>query len=286
MGHGICQVTAQSPITKSVIAYEPSETFLSKGRSRIETSLDKLVSKDKLTSAAADAVLKKIKFTTNLEDLSEVDLLVEAIIENIDLKKSFYENVSEVCRKNESIVFASNTSSLPISEMASVSGRPDRFVGIHFFNPVQMMKLVEVVRTPATDMTVYDAVVSWVDNSIGKVAVRCGDTPGFIVNRLLVPSMAQGMLMVDRGEASVADVDVAMRLGAGYPMGLLHLADYVGLDTCYFILDGWTKNYPNETAFVMPQCLKAKFEAGEFGRKTGKGFYYWDGDKRGDPVEE
>lgn len=282
MGHGICQVTAQSPSTKSVIAYEPSDVFLTRGRDRIEKSLHKLVAKDKITSNQAEDTLGKITFTTEVEELRDVDLLVEAIIENISLKNDFYKRVGDVC--DPSTVFASNTSSLSVTEMGELSGRPDRFVGLHFFNPVQVMKLVEVIKTKETLPVVFDGVYNWV-GSIGKAAVSCGDTPGFIVNRLLVPSIAQGMLMVDRGEASVKDIDVGMRLGAAYPMGLLHLADYVGLDTCYFILDGWTEKYPNEPAFVMPECLKAKFEAGELGRKTGKGFYYWDGDKRGDPVE-
>merc|ERR1739844_506226 len=141
------------------------------------------------------------------------------------------------------------------------------------------MKLVEVIQTPMTSPDIVEEVQNWV-KSIKKVPVSCGDTPGFIVNRLLVPNMAQAMLMVDRGDATVTDIDISMQLGAGNPMGPLHLADYVGLDTCFFILKGWVDQYPNEPAFVIPECLKQKVDAGDFGRKSGKGFYYWDGEKR------
>jgi len=169
--------------------------------------------------------------------------------------------------------------------MAQFSGRPSHFVGVHFFNPVQLMKLVEVIRTSETSPDVLDKATQWVKD-IGKVPVSCGDTPGFIVNRLLVPSLMQALCMVDRQDASIADIDISMKLGAGHPMGPIQLADYIGLDTCYFIVKGWQETYPNEAAFVMPECLISKVEQGHLGRKSGKGFYHWNGDKCGDPVVE
>ena len=145
------------------------------------------------------------------------------------------------------------------------------------------MKLVEVIRTDETDPAAFERAFNWVSD-IKKVPVSCGDTPGFIVNRLLVPSLLQAMLMVDRDDASVKDIDISMQLGAGHPMGPLHLADYIGLDTALFITQGWVEKYPNEPAFVLPKCLKEKVDAGHLGRKSGQGFYHWDGDKRGDVV--
>ena len=209
--------------------------------------------------------------------------MVEAVIENMDLKKDIYAALGSACKPEA--IFASNTSSLSITEMAMVSGRPERFVGVHFFNPVQMMKLVEVVETEHTHPDVFKASKAWVGD-INKIAVSCGDTPGFIVNRLLVPFLTQALLMVDRGDASIKDIDISMQLGAGHPMGPLHLADYIGLDTINNIMTGWVEKFPDEPAFVVPDCLTDKIKAGDLGRKTGKGFYHWgEGDKRGDPVE-
>ena len=148
------------------------------------------------------------------------------------------QNLGSVCQPNT--IFASNTSSLSITDMAELSDRPDKFVGVHFFNPVQIMKLVEVIRTDHTSPKVFDQVYDWV-NHINKTPVSCGDTPGFIVNRLLIPSLIQAMCMVDRNDASIRDIDLSMQLGAGHPMGPLHLADYVGLDTCLYIVQGWTE---------------------------------------------
>lgn len=281
MGHGICQVSAASGVHSQVIAFEKEQKFLDAGKDRILKSVDKLVKKEKLSQTQADKMMNTITWTTDMDALKNTDFIVEAVIENMDLKQDLYTNLGSLCKPET--IFASNTSSLSIAEMAAFSGREDKFVGVHFFNPVQLMKLVEVIRTEQTDPAVFDLAYKWVED-IGKVAVSCGDTPGFIVNRLLVPSLMQAMLMVDRNDASVKDIDISLQLGAGHPMGPIHLADYIGLDTCLFIVEGWTEKYPDEPSFVLPECLKEKVAAGDLGRKTGKGFYYWDGDKRGDPV--
>lgn len=295
MGHGICQVAAtaaaslksnneSSSSSPSIIAYESEENFLLKGMERIDNSLTKLVQKEKMTQEDATKTWNTIKFTTDINELSSnTDLIIEAIIENMDLKNKLYKELDVICPK--STIFASNTSSLSISEMANIvsNERKSNFLGLHFFNPVQIMKLVEVIKTPYTNQESFDKLYNWV-NYINKAPVTCNDTPGFIVNRLLVPNMAQAMLMIDRNDATVKDIDLSMKLGAGNPMGPLHLADYVGLDTCYFILKGWVDKYPNEPAFVIPKCLKEKVDAGDLGRKSGKGFYHWNGEKRGDVV--
>lgn len=285
MGHGIAQTAAmaaaKSNLHSSIIAYESDRTFLDRGRDRIQSSVDKLVKKDKISSEDANILMNKIIFTTDRGALSDTDFIVEAIIENMDLKKNLYSQLGKECQPNT--VFASNTSSLSITEMALASGRPDKFVGVHFFNPVQIMKLVEIIRTEYTSMEVFDKTVAWVGD-IGKVAVKCRDTPGFIVNRLLVPNLMQAILLLERGDATTHDIDISMQLGAGHPMGPLHLADYVGLDTCLYIMEGWVKDFPKEGAFVVPDILRQKVARGELGRKSGKGFYYWDGEKREDPV--
>lgn len=281
MGHGICQVAASSGIHSSVVAFEKEQRFLDSGKDRIMKSIDKLVKKEKISQEKADQTLNSITWTTDMDALKDTDFIVEAVIENMDLKRDLYTDLGKLCKPET--IFASNTSSLSITEMSGFSGREDKFIGIHFFNPVQLMKLVEVIRTEKTDPAVFEKAYNWVGD-IGKVAVSCGDTPGFIVNRLLVPSLMQALLMVDRSDATVKDIDISMQLGAGHPMGPIHLADYIGLDTCLFIVEGWVDKYPNEPAFMIPDCLKEKVAAGDLGRKTGKGFYLWEGDKRGDPV--
>jgi 3-hydroxyacyl-CoA dehydrogenase len=282
MGHGIAQVAAQSGVHASIIAYEAETKYLDSGKARIESSIAKLVKKGKLSETDATSVQERITYTTDMNDLKDADFIVEAVIENMDLKRDLYTALGATCKPET--IFASNTSSLSIAEMAQFSGRTDRFVGVHFFNPVQVMKLVEVIRTTETDPAVFDQAYQWV-KEIGKVPVSCNDTPGFIVNRLLVPALMQAMLLAERGDASVHDIDVSMQLGAGHPMGPLHLADYIGLDTCLYIVQGWCQKYPNEPAFFpIPKNLERLVADGHLGRKTGQGFYHWQGDKRGDPV--
>ncbi|MEZ6016400.1 MAG: 3-hydroxyacyl-CoA dehydrogenase NAD-binding domain-containing protein [Planctomycetota bacterium] len=283
MGHGIVQVAAQGGC--QVLAVESDEGALAKGLARIDKSLAKLaekqVEKGKLDAAGAaawvSAVRGRITGTLNKQDLRDADLVVEAIVENLDVKKALFKELGAICAPKT--IFASNTSSFPIGEMAGASGRKDRFVGLHFFNPVQLMRLVEVVRTDDTDAEVFAAARAF-GEACGKAPVSCKDTPGFVVNRLLVPYMVQAIDMLDRGDASKEDIDTAMQFGCGYPMGPLTLTDYVGLDTTLFILQGWTERYPNEPAFKIPASLVQKVKEGKLGRKTGEGYYRWEGDKK------
>ncbi|MCB9883402.1 MAG: 3-hydroxybutyryl-CoA dehydrogenase [Planctomycetes bacterium] len=275
MGHGIAQVVAQAGIP--VVVHEMVEDALARGFARIEGSLAKLVEKGKLSESDRDATLARMTRTTNLGDLASCDLVVEAIVEDLDTKKTLFAQLDDVV--DPKAIFASNTSSYPIDEMAVSTGRLERFIGLHFFNPVQLMKLVEVVRLDGTSDDVLEAVLAFA-RRIGKHPVVAADTPGFIVNRLLVPLMVEAIRMVERGDASAADVDAAMQFGAGHPMGPLTLTDYVGLDTTLFILEGWHARFPEEPAFEPPAMLRRLVEEGRLGRKSGRGFYEWEGDKR------
>ncbi len=283
MGHGIVQVAAQGGC--DVVALETEQAFLDKGLARIDKSVNKLaqkqVEKGKLSADQAEAFVKdtlgRIEGTTDKAKLADCDLVIEAIVENLDVKKALFAELGGICKPET--IFASNTSSFPIKEMAEASGRASRFVGLHFFNPVQLMRLVEVVRTDDTDEDVFAAARSF-GEACGKTPVSCKDTPGFVVNRLLVPYMTQALLMLERGDATKEDIDTAMQLGCGYPMGPLTLTDYVGLDTTLFILQGWKQRYPDEPAFEVPAILERLVAEGKLGRKTGEGFYKWDGDKK------
>lgn len=283
MGHGIAQTAAAAGF--DVVALDMHQSGLDAGMKRIEGSLGKiqarnvkkgLISEEEAKQKVAET-LARITPTTKTEDLADCDLVIEAIVENVDVKKEFYASLGKIVKP--SAIFASNTSSLAITDFAGSSGRADKVVGLHFFNPVQIMKLVEVVRTDSTDPAVFETCKKWVD-AIGKHAVSCKDTPGFIVNRLLVPYLAQSISLYERGDATKEDIDVSMQFGAGHPMGPITLADYVGLDTTLFILEGWVRDHPNEPAFYVPEILRQKVAEGKLGRKSGEGFYKWDGDKR------
>ena len=275
MGHGIAQVAAQSGF--DVVAVEMDQDAMDSGMARIEGSVAKLAEKGRMTQEDADAAIARITQASSIDALSDCDLVVEAIVENLDIKKKLFADLDAIVKPDG--VLASNTSSFPIHEMADATGRPDKVVGVHFFNPVQLMKLVEVARTDATSDASFDRAVAF-GEAVGKVVVGCKDTPGFVVNRLLVPFMAQALAMLDRGDATPEDIDNAMRFGAGHPMGPVHLADYVGLGTNLAILEGWQELFPDEPAFIVPDCLRAKVAEGKLGRKTGEGFYKWDGDKK------
>lgn len=277
MGHGIAQVAAQGGCT--VVVYEAADAALAAGLGRIDKSLAKLAEKAAEKGQQFDAAGVRARITGALskQDLADCDLVVEAIVENLDVKKALFAELGKLCKPET--IFASNTSSFPIAAMAEASGRPARFVGLHFFNPVQLMKLVEVVRTDKTDAAVFEAARAF-GVACGKTAIACKDTPGFVVNRLLVPYMSQALLMLERGDASAEDIDIAMKLGTGYPMGPIELTDYVGLDTTLSILEGWVKAHPNEPAFTIPKILQQKCAEKKFGRKSGEGFYKWQGDKK------
>lgn len=289
MGHGIVQQAAMAGY--SVLALDSNQAAVDSGFTRIENSVSKLLTKKAAKTAGSEtpggevanqvaeqkaAILGRITTTTNKQDLGQCDLIVEAIIENLDIKRAFYKELTSIVKPTATL--ASNTSSFPIGELATAFGRGEQVCGLHFFNPVQLMKLVEVVRCDTTSENTFQAAWDF-SLKIGKKPVACKDTPGFIVNRLLIPYMAQALAMLDRGDATPRDIDTAMCLGSGVPMGPIHLCDYVGLDTCLYALEGWVEMYPNEPAFFIPKCLKEKVAAGKCGRKSGEGFYKWVGDK-------
>ena len=267
MGAGIAQIAAQVGCT--VVVREVSEERLNKGLASIEKSLNKFVEKGTLTSADRDAARGRLRGTTKLEDLKDSDLVIEAIIEQLPDKRELYSALDKICPKNT--IFASNTSSLSITEMAFMTARPDRFIGLHFFNPVPLMKLVEVIRTIATDPKIYEEAVAFAGR-VGKVPVRTSDRTGFIVNRLLVPYLLDAVRVLEQGVASIEDIDNSMKLGCGYPMGPLTLLDFVGNDTTYYIANIMFDEF-KEARFAPPPLLKRMVLAGWNGRKADRGFY-------------
>lgn len=267
MGSGIAQIAAQAGCT--VYVREVSEERLNKGLQSIEKSLNKFVEKGTLSASDRDATRSRLHGSTKLEDLKDCDLIVEAIIEQLPEKKELYASLDKICGKHT--IFASNTSSLSITEMAFLTARPNRFIGLHFFNPVPLMKLVEVIRTIATDAKVYEEAVAFAAK-VGKVPVRTSDRTGFIVNRLLVPYLLDAVRVLEGGVASIEDIDNSMKLGCGYPMGPLTLLDFVGLDTTYYIANIMFDEF-KEQRFAPPPLLKRMVLAGWNGRKAGRGFY-------------
>ena len=267
MGSGIAQVSAQSGCT--VVSREVNEERLNKGIQSIEKNLNRLVEKGSLSGADRDAARARLRGTTKLDDLRDSDLIVEAIIEQLPDKRDLYTALDKICPKTT--IFASNTSSLSITEMAFLTARPDRFIGLHFFNPVPVMKLIEVIRTIATDAKVYEEAVAFA-TKVGKVPVRTSDRTGFIVNRLLVPYLLDAIRVLEDGVASIEDIDNSMKLGCGHPMGPLTLLDFVGNDTTYYIANIMFDEF-KEKRFAPPALLKRMVLAGWNGRKAGKGFY-------------
>lgn len=267
MGTGIAEIAAKAGI--DVVAMEVADNFLQKGMARIDKSLTRAVDKGKLDEAGKKAVLDKIKGTTDVNDLADCDLVIEAIVENLDLKTTLYKTLDGIVKKDA--IFASNTSSLSITEMGAATQRPDQFCGLHFFNPVPVMKLVEVVRTIATSDATFDTAKAF-GEKVGKVVVSCKDTPGFVVNRLLVPYLLDAIRALQDGVATKEDIDAAMKLGCGHPMGPLELTDFVGLDTTYFIAEILFAEF-KQHHYAAPPLLKAMVKAGYLGRKSGRGFY-------------
>jgi 3-hydroxybutyryl-CoA dehydrogenase len=267
MGSGIAQVCSHAGF--STVVREVSAEVLEKGLKSIERNLNRLVEKGMLTEAAKAEILGRLKGTTSLEDLKDCDVIVEAIIEQLPVKRELFGALDGLCPPHT--IFASNTSSLTITEIAAATKRPQRFVGLHFFNPVPVMKLVEVVRTIATDPAVYEEMVAF-GAKLGKTPVRASDSGGFIVNRLLVPYLLDAIRALEEGVGSVMDIDNSMKLGCGYPMGPFTLLDFVGLDTTYYISQIMFDEF-KEKRFAAPPLLKRMVLAGWHGRKTGRGFY-------------
>ena len=266
MGSGIAQVAATAGFDVTVLEVE--QKFLDKGFDGVKKSLAKFAEKGKLNEPAEN-ILSRLKGTTKAADLRDSDIIIEAIIENLEQKRAMYSGLDGIVKKDA--IFASNTSSISITEMMTATKRPDRFIGMHFFNPVPLMKLVEVVRTIATDETVYNTAYEFC-KKLGKVPVRCGDKTGFIVNRLLVPYMLDAIRAYEEGVGSIEDIDNAMKLGCGYPMGPFTLLDFVGIDTTYYITHIMFDEF-KERRFASPPLMKRLVMAGWYGRKTGKGFY-------------
>jgi 3-hydroxybutyryl-CoA dehydrogenase len=267
MGSGIAQVSAQSGFM--TVVREVSADLLEKGIKSIEKNLARLVEKGMITEAAKSEIRGRLKGTTSLEDLKDCDLIVEAIIEQLPLKRELFSLLDAICPA--STIFASNTSSLTITEIAASTRRPQRFVGLHFFNPVPVMKLVEVVKTIATDPAVYEEMVAF-GAKLGKTPVRANDSGGFIVNRLLVPYLLDAIRALEEGVGSVVDIDNSMKLGCGYPMGPFTLLDFVGLDTTLYISQIMFDEF-KEKRFAAPPLLKRMVLAGWLGKKSGRGFY-------------
>ncbi len=273
MGAGIAEVCARTSYT--VIVREVTEELLKKGLARIEASMARAVERGKMTAADAKAARARITGTTRLEDLAAVDLVLEAVVENMDLKKQVFSDLDRRCPPQT--IFASNTSSLSITEMASVTSRAAKFLGMHFFNPAPVMKLVELVRGLQTAEATMTTGRQFAE-SLGKTVVVCVDSPGFIVNFLLVPYLLDAVRALGNGIASKEDIDTAVQLGLAHPMGPLTLLDYVGIDTTYYIAEAMYQEF-KDTRYASPPLLKQMVLAGLHGRKTGRGFY--DYSKRG-----
>ena len=277
MGSGIAQAsaTASAANFKSIVLQDVDSSALDKAKSRMHANLAKMASKN--NSINPDEIIGKITFSTAPEPKSADNLLViEAVTENLKLKQDLFKALNFQFKSNPCVILVTNTSSLSCKAIAKDVKAMDRFGGLHFFNPVPLMKLVEVIRVPETSNETFDALMNYT-KAIGKVPVACKDTPGFIVNRLLVPYMFEAIQMLERGDASARDIDTAMKLGAGYPMGPFELLDYVGLDTSKHICDAWSK-LPNP--IIRKSALLEKMVSeGKLGKKSGQGFYDYSGSK-------
>jgi 3-hydroxybutyryl-CoA dehydrogenase len=267
MGSGIAQVCAGSGF--ATVVREVSEELCSKSRQSIEKMLAKGIERGKATPAERDATLSNLRFVTTLKDLASCDLFIEAVVEDLQVKNALWSELNQIAKPEA--IFASNTSSLTIIAMAAASGRPDRMLGLHFFNPVPLMKLVEVVRTITTSEETEDRAFRFVQ-ALGKEPIRAKDSSGFVVNRLLVPYMLDAINALESNVASIDDIDKGMQLGAGYPMGPFTLLDFVGLDTTYKIAEIMFTEY-RDKRYAPPPLLKRMVLAGMLGKKSGKGFY-------------
>jgi 3-hydroxybutyryl-CoA dehydrogenase len=267
MGSGVAQVAAAAGY--QTVVRDVSDAVMAKGKAGIVKSLDKFVEKGKLGAADRDATVARLSYVTDVAALKDCDIVIEAVTEDLELKNGLWKQLDAMCPAHT--IFASNTSSLTIAAMASATTRSDRFVGLHFFNPVPLMQLVEVVRTVTTSPATFDRAFGFA-KSLGKEAVAAKDNSGFIVNLLLVPYLLDAIRALEHGVASTVDIDNAMKLGCGYPMGPLTLLDFVGNDTTYKIAEIMFTEY-RETRYAPPPLLKRMVMAGLYGRKSGKGFY-------------
>ena len=267
MGSGIAQVVATAGYP--TVVKEVADDFLKKGMAGIEKSLGRFVEKGTLTAEQRSETMARLKGTTKFEDLAECDIVIEAITENLEVKRETFATIDKIIKP--SAIFASNTSSLVITEMMTATKRVDRFIGMHFFNPVPLMKLVEVVGTITTSREVLEQAMKF-GSSLGKVPIRTSDRSGFIVNRLLVPYLLDAVRALEEGVGSVEDIDKGMKLGCGYPMGPFTLLDFVGLETTYYIANIMFEEF-REKRFAPPPLLKRLVLAGHHGKKTGRGFY-------------
>lgn len=269
MGNGIAQMAAQ--IGCNVVMRDIEDRFVERGMKNIDKFLSKSVEKGKLEAKEKDTILSRIKGTTDMGLMKDVDFVVEAVIEDLELKKKVFGELDKICRPE--VVLASNTSSMSITEIASATKRPDKVCGMHFFNPVPLMRLVEVIRGFYTaDETV--AVTTALAKNMGKVTVEVKkDSPGFIVNRIMIPHMLEAIKIVEEGIASIQDVDIAVKNGLNYPMGPFELMDLTGIDIAYFVTEYFYKELNKESKWVSPNLLKSMIRAGRLGRKTGGGWY-------------
>lgn len=273
MGNGIAQISAASGY--ETVVREVSQELLDRGMASIEKNLDRLVRKEKLTEPDRDAALGRLTPTLDTGDLAESDLIIEAIVESLEEKHGLFSELDGLCKATA--IFSSNTSSLSITELAAGTERPDRFVGLHFFNPVPVMPLVEVVRCGSTSQQTFAAAFAFA-KSVGKSPIACRDNTGFVVNRLLVPYLLDAIRAYEEGVGSIPDIDAGMRLGCGYPMGPFTLGDFVGLDTLFRIAEIMYDEY-KDPRFAPPSLLRRMYVAGYHGRKSGRGFYDYSDDE-------
>jgi 3-hydroxybutyryl-CoA dehydrogenase len=267
MGSGIAQVAAMAGF--ETVVREVSDPVIDKSKSGIQKVLAKGIEKEKVTAEQRDAAMSRLSFTTDLAQLASCDIVIEAVVEDLEMKNAMWKDLNEICSADT--IFASNTSSLTIAAMAAACGRPEKMLGLHFFNPVPLMKLVEVVRTITTSDETADAAFDFAKR-LGKEPVKAKDNSGFIVNLLLIPFMLDAIRALENNVASVEDIDKGMQLGAGHPMGPFTLLDFVGLDTTYKIAEIMFDEY-REQRYAPPPLLKRMVIAGMYGRKSGKGFY-------------
>jgi 3-hydroxybutyryl-CoA dehydrogenase len=269
MGGGIAEVCAKAGIDTVVV--EVSAELVDRSRAHIEASMSKAVERGKLDQDGFQAALDHLSFATSVDDLADRQLVIEAVVENVDVKRDLFSRLDDVVRAPDAIL-ASNTSSIPITQISAATGRPESVVGMHFFNPAQVMPLVEIISTVVVDPAVADRAAAFAEERLGKVVVRAKDRAGFIVNKLLCPYIFEAIRMYEEGFATKEDIDAAMVSGAGYPMGPLTLADLIGNDTMLAVSEAFMDEY-GDPRFAAPPLLRRMVEAGLLGRKSGRGFY-------------